>query len=755
MNDLWEFAASQNRRLTPEIAQKARQLRQDIAAHDRLYYLEHAPRISDRAYDRLLDALRELEQAFPELVTPDSPTQRVSEKPATGFPPARHDPPMLSLDNTYAIEALRDFDRSLHRLLPDSQWTYVVEPKVDGVAFCVRYHRGQLDLAATRGDGETGDAITANVKTIRTVPLRIPADADCVELRGEVFMPRAAFAELARRQAEAGREPFKNARNAAAGSLKLLDPRQVADRPLDALFYATGALQGIHFDTQIDLLNQLQDWGLRTAPWFRHCAGIDAVIDAIDDLDKQRHMLPFDTDGAVIKVNERALYGHLGATARSPRWARAYKFASEQAETILESITVQVGRTGVLTPVAELRTVRLAGSDISRATLHNAEEIARKDIRAGDHVIIEKAGEVIPAVIAARPELRQGDPPPFRMPSTCPACQAAIVRLEGEVAHRCVNPACPAQRIARLEYLAARNALDIEGLGGRVAETLVDRGWVRDPLDIFDLDAETLATLNLGDDRHARVLGKPVAQRIVNALERSRQAPLERWLLALGIPGVGETIAGQVAACHADLDAVAGSSILRDVARLYEAAEAARAVNPRASANPPATEAERLERAHHHRALIDEVVRLGERLQALDQAFPRKTAAGGADRYTTRIRPDAARSILAYFDTPQGAACLNRLKALGITPRGNSGSPDRERPFAGKTVVITGTLSGLSRSEAAAALRRAGATVTGQVSRNTDWLILGDAPGSAKRERATSLAVPIMTEAELLNRLNT
>lgn len=719
-------------------------LRRRIAEHDRRYYLEHAPSVSDREYDRLMRELADLEAEHPELASADSPTRRIGDMPARGFNPARHELPMLSLDNTYSLDELRDFDRSLGRLLPGRQWTYMVEPKVDGVAFCLHYRQGSLVLAATRGNGEVGDDITANVRTIRSIPLTIPETAPHIELRGEVYMPRTAFAELARQQAETGREPFKNARNAAAGSLKLLDSKLVAARPLDALLYAAGVLEGVDFATQDELLKQLDLWGLRTAPWRRRCHDIEEVVAAVGALQEARDHLPFDTDGAVVKVNERQFYRLLGNTARSPRWAKAFKFAAEQAVTILRAITVQVGRTGVLTPVAELRTVRLAGSDISRATLHNADEIKRKDIRVGDYVVVEKAGEVIPAVVAVQAEMRQGDPPLFVMPEKCPVCGDPVTRLPGEVAHRCLSPACPAQLTGRLEHMAARDALDIEGLGGRVAEALVEQGWVRQPLDVFELTADRLAGLNLGRDGGRRVLGHSVARRIVAALQRSRDYPLDRWLLALGIPGVGETIAVQVASAHSTLAEVADSPVLQAVVRLHAALQ--ELPRGRARRRPILSGAPSgRDQADGNRDPGREIESLGRFLVERGQAEARPDSGGVP--FITLVKPEAARSIIAFFASPRGRECLSRMEHLGIFPAGES-RPQQDAgdtsPLAGKTVVVSGAFPGMSRGEATRKLQEAGARVTGQVSRNTDFLVAGDSPGGAKLNRARELGVAVI-----------
>lgn len=735
--------------IDPAVAARAAALRREIARHDRLYYVEARPEIGDADYDALCRELEELERRHPALVTPDSPTQRVGGAPQASFAPVRHDPPMMSLEKLRGRDELPEFDAFLRRQLPGLSWTYVVEPKIDGVAVSVRYERGLLTRAATRGNGEVGDDITANVRTIRAIPLRIAAEAAVIEVRGEVYLPKTAFAELTRRQQEAGETPFMNPRNAAAGSLKLLDPREVARRPLSAVFYASGALEGIDFRTHAEFLDRLRAWGLPVAPRWRVCADMAGVMTAIDELERARHDFPFEIDGAVIKVNEREHYARLGSTARSPRWARAFKFAPERAVTRIRAITVQVGRTGVLTPVAELEPVTVAGSVIARATLHNADEIARKDVRVGDHVWVVRAGDVIPAVESVIREKRTGDEQPFLMPWRCPACGGPVSRREGEVAHRCLNPLCPARLAARLEHFAARDALDIEGLGGRVAEALVAGGLVRDPLDLFALTTEELARLDLGEEGARRLLGEKQARKIRQALERARHLPLARWLVALGIPGVGETVAAQLAATHADLRSLVASPLLRDILRLQELTEKAAACNPRARRTGQEKEGQAGSDAAAFESLCAEIERLGDSLVARGQA--RRVAGGRPPRYVCAIKPEAARAIVAFSESEWGRQTLERLAKLGVNPAG-APPPATGGPLSGLTFVITGTLS-RPRDEIAALIRQAGGRVQESVSRQTSFLLAGEAPGSAKTARAAALGIPVMTEQELLARL--
>lgn len=728
-------------------------LKREIARHDRLYYVDARPEIGDADYDRLLRELDALEHAHPECRTPDSPTQRVNGEPLSSFPEVRHDPPMMSLDKTHSLDDLRDFDRFLVSRIGVDALDYVVEPKIDGVAFSARYESGLLVRAATRGNGEVGDDITRNVRTIRSIPLRIDAEAAVVELRGEVYLPKEGFLRLTRQQESAGGVPFMNPRNAAAGSLKLLDPREVAKRPLDALLYASGALDGISFDSHIELLLQLRDWGFRV-PAYRICSGIGSAIEAIHDLARRRHDFPFELDGAVIKVNNRALYDPLGTTAKSPRWARAFKFEPERAATRIRSITVQVGRTGVLTPVAELEPVLLAGSTIARATLHNADEIARRDIRVGDSVWIVKAGDVIPAIESVRLDQRTGEAPVFAMPADCPACGSPVIRREEEVAHRCVNPVCPAQLTARLEHFASRDALDIQGLGGALAELLVSKGLIADPLDLFRLDAQSFQNLPVRKSVRGMdiAFGAKNAKKIVDSLDRARSLPLDRWLFAIGIPSIGVTVSEQIAACHRSLADLASSEVLRAVARLDALQTEAQQVNPRGTANPPRDASERETRQARWDALAAEIEALGSRLTR-DGIARRVNADSRPASFSCSIKPEAARALLAFFATPYGRALPDRLEQLSIRPTPTAVSPGHG-PLAGQTLVITGTL-GVPRDAMVARIRQAGGTVADAVTRSTSFLVAGgDCEQTTKFRKAADLGIPRISESELLAKLD-
>lgn len=729
--------------------QRIEQLREAIRRHDRLYYVEARPEIGDADYDALYRELEALEREHPEWVTPDSPTRRVGGAPLSAFRQVRHSPPMMSLDKTHSRGDLTDFDTFLRRQLPDQVWDYVVEPKIDGVAFSLLYENGTLTRAATRGNGEIGDDITANVKTIRSIPLSLRDAPALLEVRGEVYMSRAGFAELNRREEEAGREPFMNPRNAAAGSLKQLDPREVACRPLDAVIYSAGSVKGLDFPSHGGMLKRFADWGFKTPPWQRLCVDIHAVLAAIDELEALRHTFPFEIDGAVVKVNRRDLYPLLGATAKSPRWARAFKYEPERAETRIWKITVQVGRTGVLTPVAELEPVLLAGSEIARATLHNADEIARKDIRVGDRVWVVKAGDVIPAVESVITDKRDGSETAFAMPDACPVCGGPVARLGDEVAHRCTNPACPAQRVGRLEHFASRDALDIRAIGGKVAEALVAQGWVKDPLDLFSLTLAQLEAFRIGEESSGtRKFGKN-AQTALEALEAAKHLPLDRWLFATGIPNVGVTVAEQIADAHARFSDLPRSPILAAVLQLSERYDLAAAENPRSTLNRPKDDAERAERQTRFNRICGEIGVLGDTLVAAGAAT-KTPGTSLPPQYMSVIKTESARSVLAFFASDYGKAYLERLLALGIDPQAKpKAASAADGPLAGLTFVLTGTLS-QPRGEFEARIKAAGGLVQDAVSKHTRYLVAGENVGATKLNKARSLGTEILDEAGLL-----
>ena len=687
----------------------------EIDRHDRLYYVEARPVIGDRDYDLLYNELLKLEREHPEFLDPNSPTQRVSGAPIAGFAQVRHDPPMQSLDKTHSKDDLRDFDAMVRKDLPGHDgegavatgaFTYLVEPKVDGVSMSLRYENRRLVRAATRGNGVVGDDVTQNVRTIKAVPLTLPAEApETLEVRGEVYMTRDGFVALNAREEDAGREPFANPRNACAGSLKQLDPKVAAERPLDIVVYNAGGAGCDGFASHTEMIAAFRRWGFPVTPWSRYAKTIDEVFAAIDELEGLRHTFRFEIDGAVVKIDERRFYAVLGATAHGPRWARAYKYAPERVETVVNAITVQVGRTGILTPVAELTPTELAGSVISRATLHNADQIARQDIRIGDHVWLVKAGDVIPAIESPMPEKRTGSEQIFEMPRTCPVCGGAVVRAEGEVAVRCVNPACPAQLARRLEHFASRNALDIRALGGKVADALVDRGLVRDVLDLFSLDEASVVNLDLAYDEAPAEEGtffdllKPVRKfgknglNMLKAVEAAKALPLHRWLFAIGIPNVGVTVAKDIAAEHGRLGDLADSDVLKNV-----------------------------------------IANDGKK---------------GKERQILTIKVEAAKAVLGFFAGEYGKRFLARLAELGIDPQAEKPAAVKaEGPLVGMGCVLTGTLS-RPRGEYAQLIEAAGGIVQSAVTSKTRYLIAGENTGATKTEKARKLGTEVIDEARL------
>jgi DNA ligase (NAD+) len=762
------------------------QLADEIRRHDHFYYVEGRQLITDREYDQLFKELQDLEKQFSGLVTPESPTQRVGGTPSEKFARVKHLVPMLSLDKVEAAEhpgsaeeanrdkrnrqqdentltELRAFDNTIRRHLGRNKIQYVMEPKVDGVSISVHYRRGKLALGVTRGDGAEGDDITTNLKTVRAIPLELnlknpPA---LLEVRGEAYMAVKEFDAINKKLEAAGEKPFPNARNATAGTLKQLDPKLVAQRPIRAVFYATGAVDGIAFKTHSDMLEALAKFGLPTQKLWWVCDGIEEVLKIYQDKvvahydeDKDlRRQLPYEIDGIVLKVNSLTDWTKIPGRARAPGYAIVHKPVPwiTPAETVLKAITVQVGRTGVLTPVAELEPVFVQGSTISRATLHNEDEIRRKDIRIGDTVVIRKAGMVIPEVAEVVKTKRPPGAKEFdlfkHVGGKCPACGGTIAKEKvsagdaEEVAWRCQNIAgCPAQLTRRVEYFAWRKALDIESLGGIVAEKLVERGLVKEPLDLFDLKLDRLAKLNLGTNDEPRVFGGKNASKVLEALERTRTAPLSRWIHALAISDVGEATAKQLAATHDSLEALAKSDVLRDI-RDLGAKEIERAeISPRSRKNPPKNEAEKASREKRDAQLKEEIVEIESRL-----------AAGGLKARMVEVGPVAAASVLNYFASPAGKKVLARIRELGIKPQSEKVSVAAKAAgvFTGKTFVLTGTLPSMTREKATAKIEAAGGKVTGSVSKKTDFVLAGAEAGS-KLEKAQQLGIRILDEAAFL-----
>lgn len=726
-------------------------LRSEINRHDRLYYVEAKPVIGDADYDALYRELLALEAAHPEFDSPDSPSKRVGGAPADGFAQVRHDPPMQSLDKTHSKGEIAEFIAFLARELPEGEkLAFVVEPKIDGVSMSLLYKGRKLVRAATRGNGAVGDDVTANVRTVRNIPLSLPPEApEDVEVRGEIYMTREGFARLNEKAEESGEEPFANPRNAAAGSLKLLDSRETAKRPLAFLAYNAGGTGCEGFVSHSAMMAAFSAWGFPVAPWHKRCESTEEVFAAIDELETLRHSFRFEIDGAVVKLDGRSAQELLGATAKAPRWARAYKYAPERAETVVEGITVQVGRTGVLTPVAELKPVELAGSVISRATLHNGDEVARRDIRIGDHVWLVKAGDVIPAVESPIPEKRDGTELVFQMPDKCPACGGDAIRRDGEVALRCVNPGCPAQRLRRLEHFASRNALDLRSIGEKVAEALVASGLVKDPLDLFTVPRGSFAALNVSDDGGTRKFGKN-ADSLAEALEKARTLPLHRWLFAAGIPNVGAVAARDIAAAHGKMSDLAGSPVLKAVAELADLAEQAALANPRSRANKDAPPDVLERKTAEYRRICDRILEAGDMLVSLGVA--RRTPGTVPPAFACDIKREAAKSTLAFFSGAYGRRFLERLAALSIDPAPEAKAA-QGGALAGKKFVLTGSLS-RPRPEYAAMIEKAGGTVQSAVSRNTDYLVAGENTGKTKTDKARELGTAVLTEAELVAMLD-
>jgi DNA ligase (NAD+) len=670
-------------------AERAQELRRLIRYHEEQYYIANRPEITDSEFDALMNELRALEAADPDLVTPQSPTQRVGGRVAAGFESAVHLEPMLSLDNAYNDDDLHAFDdrvrRGLGATAGDAPLDYVAELKIDGLSIALTYEEGHLTRAATRGDGTTGEVVTHNVRTIRAIPLDLAAGpADRLEVRGEVYLPKSAFEKTNAEREAAGEPIFQNPRNAAAGTLRNLDPALVARRGLRAFTYQLVApvVPSTHGDT----LTQLREWGLPVESHWRICRGIDAVIAFCGEWAEQRRELDFETDGVVVKLNDVDRRRALGTTSKFPRWAVAFKFPAEQKTTKLLKIAVNVGRTGAVTPFAVLDPVFVAGSTISMATLHNADDIARKDIREGDTVTIEKAGDVIPRVVGPVLSLRPADSAPWQMPEACPLCGTRLHREEDEAVWRCENTSCPSKLQRGLEHFASRGAMNIEGLGESLIAQLLASGLVQDYADVYALRVDDLAALTATSTRKdgkaiERRFGEKNAVKVVEQIERSREAGLGRLLYGLGIRHVGERGAQVLAAAFGSVDALAQA--------------------------PPA----QLEQTHE-------------------------------------IGPVLAESVRAWFDAPANQQLLQRLREKGVRLEATDAERARASasgPLAGKTYVLTGTLATMSREEASEAIERLGGKVAGSVSKKTSAVVVGADPGS-KAEKAQALGIPVLDE---------
>lgn len=681
---------------------RIRELRREIERHNRLYYVENAPEITDAEYDQLFRELQELEEKHPELRTSDSPTQRVGGVAAAELAPVRHEVPMLSIrtETDTQAEGAAKFDARVRRELAlgpdDPPVEYAAELKFDGLAISLRYEHGSLALAATRGDGSVGEDVTANVRTLHAIPLRLSGRAPALlEVRGEIFMMRADFERLNKRQAERGEKAFVNPRNAAAGAVRQLDPRVTAQRRLSFSAYGGGVVRGWKMPPrQSDLLDAFEAFGLPVDHHRKVIRGAEGLAAYHDEVARKRAALPFDIDGVVYKVNAFALQEELGALAREPRWAVAHKYPPEEALTEVLAIEVQVGRTGTLTPVAKLKPVFVGGVTVANATLHNEDELRRKDVWVGDTVVVRRAGDVIPEVVGVRQRGARRPHERFEMPHKCPVCGSPAVRVAGEAATRCTGGLfCKAQRKQTILHFASRRAMDIEGLGEKLVDQLVERELVRNPADLYDLDAGILAGL----DRMA----EKSAANVVSSIERSRRAELHRFVYALGIPGVGEEVAKILARHFGSLDAL----LEADWPSLAADKEAVRKEN-----------AQRKKR--------------GEPLSAVP---------------LEGIGPELADSIDKFVRERHNREVIRRLTAAVSI----SGAPrPAARAAQAKTFVLTGTLAGRTRDEARAALEAKGHKVAASVSKNTDYVVAGEDAGS-KLDRARSLGVPVIDEAEL------
>ena len=758
--DLFEFAAAQQQ--TPQ--ERYAELCDIVRHNNELYYAQAQPEISDAEYDKLYREIEELEREHPEFITPDSPTQRVGNDLSEGFRKVTHPAPMQSIDDIFEHKPgqgetdaeLVEFYNRLAGSVGVVSPRVTIEPKIDGCAVTLLYRHGKLAYAATRGDGRTGDDITANVRTIKSVPFTLPAGApELLEVRGEIYMPSADFDALNAERDADGLPAFANPRNATAGTIKLLDAAEVARRPLRFLAHGLGVYEGPALRCTQDFTDLLDRMGIPRNQPVIYADTLETTRAAVQQVNELRRNLGYGTDGAVIKLDDFGLRGSLGSTARAPRWAAAFKYLPEQKETVLRCISIQVGRTGVLTPVAELEPVQLSGTTVSRATLHNQDEIARKDIRIGDTVLMEKSGEIIPAVVHVITARRPADAVPYSLydavGGVCPSCGAPIAQEEGQVAWRCTNFTCPAQAAMRTTYFCRREALDIENLGGTVAEALVNRGMISTPLDLFTLTVEQLGALNLGTDDEPRRFGEKNAAKALAALQNARTLPLERWLTAFGISTIGTVTARTTARYHRDLAELAGGEFLRLLVQLEEGVEQHNALNPKARANKGADKDELLAR---QAALKAELEAHAAPYAALGYVA---LEADGANKlkFTNPLGSVSTRKLLAYFQSAAGQTVQSTLTALGINPAAagfvENMNNQAEGPLSGKTFVLTGALS-RPRPEFEKMIATAGGKATGSVTKNTTYLVAGEGGGS-KRDKAAKLGIPVIGEEELLTML--
>ena len=686
--------------MNKNVIEKIEDLRARIRYHDGKYYVENMPEIADYDYDRLMKELGRLENSYPQFITPDSPTQRVGGEPVSEFTPLEHRIPMLSIENTYSEEELREFDNRIRRMLKDDcqndlsaparrdnvglvdEIEYVVEHKIDGVAITLWYENGVFTRGATRGNGFRGDDVTTNLRTVKDIPLRfLCADhiriPPVVEIRGEIYMPNKGFQRLNQRREEEGKLQFANPRNATAGSLKLLNPHVTAKRPLSLFAYAFGYYDDSKFTSHIECLEAIKEFGLPVNPHYKLCKNIDEAVSYCNSWENKRDELDYQVDGIVIKVNPLVLHGKLGSTSKAPRWVISYKYHPEEATTKIEAITVQVGKTGTLTPVAELIPIHgLCGTTVSRASLHNFDEIVNEDIRVGDYVIVRKAGEIIPQVVKVLEEKRTGNEKRFDIPKNCPACKEPVIKEK--VYLKCYNPFCVAQEKRRIIYFASRNAMDIEGLGPALIEQLVDKKVIKDYADIYSLKFDDLVPLER--------MGEKSAQNLIDAIEESKIRDLHLLICALGILNIGSHAAEVLSKHFGTLDTLMKASVEE----------------------------------------LEEIFEIGNIM---------------------------AESIVGFFSNSHTQDVINKLKAAGVNLNATHKEANTVSDLAGKSFVVTGTLNGYTRKEIEDIIKKLGGKVSSTVSGKTDFLIAGESPGS-KFEKAEELGTAILNKEEFEKLIN-
>lgn len=666
---------------------KLESLKKEIRQHDQRYYVDAEPLITDLEYDRLLDELKELERQYPHLVTDDSPTQRIGDTPVDHLEQVPHSVPMLSIDNTYQPEDLRSYLDRTEKLLDGETIDWVMEYKIDGVAASIRYEKGGMNVALTRGNGEVGDDITHNIKTIRDLPLRLELahPPDVLEVRGEVYMSNSDLADLNVRQKQQGLDPFKNTRNVTAGTIRLLDPSVAAERKLRFFCHGIGQADGLKSTNHLDFLNEVEAMGIPSTPNVQRLSGTEAVMQAVEELNNQMPDLPFEVDGIVFKVNDFSQRQRLGIRSKSPRWLIAYKFERYEATTQLISVSVQVGKTGAITPVAHLQPVEIADTTVARASLHNADEIERLDIRLGDQVVVEKAGKIIPKVVRVEKHCRVGDLPPWEFPSECPVCETPLVRDAGGVYIRCPSPSCPAQIRQRILYFGSRPGMDIEGLGEEVVDLLLDSGLIHSYGDLYRLDVDRVASLvwpKMRKGKDGKLIevqfGRLNAQKLISGIDATRNRGLARLLASLSIRHVGPRVAKIITRQFSDLQSLLGASI-DDLADIHEIGQA------------------------------------------------------------------IAESVHDFCRSEYGRSTLGDLENAGVYVKEIVSEPQVASEIAGKTIVVTGTLTQFTRDQVKQLIEDLGARASSSVSKKTDFLLAGEKAGS-KLSKAKSLGVKVLSE---------